>query len=549
LAIFADNMYYKVEAYIGTPSAGKVLYDEGLTPIYVSDNPVLNAQHVVFEAAKGFHYGLPYHAALASVTTAPADTLGMGQRLGKIKAGFDADIVVWDSDPLSVGAAPVQVWIDGRAQFADPVVLSKPRARNAKATMVVPDAPPELVEEPVEVADVLFRGVARVLLDEHDVSAEDGESLNVAIRGGKISCIGECADEFKVATAAGVEVITLRNGHLHRTFVGAGGTLGLNEIDGESMTDNGNNPRTFTRAVDGLLLEGKKLKAAHHAGVTRAISAPKFKGGNTHHGTSVGIVTSARTSLDEGAVFGKDDVAVHYTLDPSVRGAEESYSAAFGSLREKLIRAGRTDKDKEVGEEEAFLKRVLASEMVLALTINSADGIATALRIKEEVDKQQHATSSGIKMAIIGGAEAYLVAEHLAAANVGVILSPLQSYGETWDARRAVPGAPLTNGTNIDRLLDAGVKVGIGLKEDWEVRDLVLAAGTAYENGEGRLTDRQALDLVSRNVLEILGVEEEVPGEMESAGGHFVVSEGWPLGIESRVVAVGSGRGVVSLFV
>ncbi|KAK4914031.1 hypothetical protein LTR49_017745, partial [Elasticomyces elasticus] len=39
-------------------------------------------------------------------------SLCLDDRIGKIKPGFDADIVVWDSDLLSTGAVPVQVWID-----------------------------------------------------------------------------------------------------------------------------------------------------------------------------------------------------------------------------------------------------------------------------------------------------------------------------------------------------------------------------------------------------------------------------------------------------
>ena len=101
-ALFADNMWYKAEAYLGSEYAGKYLYDNGLTPIYVSDNPVLNAQHVLFEAAKAYKYGLPYHAALSSVTSAPAERLGFEDRLGKIKPGFDADIVV--------GQRPAKRW-------------------------------------------------------------------------------------------------------------------------------------------------------------------------------------------------------------------------------------------------------------------------------------------------------------------------------------------------------------------------------------------------------------------------------------------------------
>ena len=58
-ALFADNMYYKAEAYVASERAGKILYDNGITPVYVSDNPVINAQHVVFEAAKAYKNGLP----------------------------------------------------------------------------------------------------------------------------------------------------------------------------------------------------------------------------------------------------------------------------------------------------------------------------------------------------------------------------------------------------------------------------------------------------------------------------------------------------------
>uniref|UniRef100_A0A8H7KBZ1 Amidohydrolase 3 domain-containing protein n=1 Tax=Bionectria ochroleuca TaxID=29856 RepID=A0A8H7KBZ1_BIOOC len=525
-ALFADNMYYKQEAYIGSQFAGKYLYDEGLTTVYVSDNPVLNAQHVLFEAAKGYHWGLPYHAALSAVTSAPAELLGLGQRLGKIKPGFDADVVVWDSDPLSVGATPVQVWIDGTAQYENPVVLSK----NAPAPIVPDEALPHIVEEPEVVPDALFKGITKVLLSGENLGSEES-SLNAVITNGKLSCLGTCELEFKVAADSGIKVTQLTNGYLYNGLTGVAGTLGLNEIDAESSTDNGDNPATFSRAIDGLALDSKKLDAAVTAGVTRAFSAPKFLGGATHHGTSVGFVTDARISLDDGAVFA-DDVAVHYTLDGNVK-ATASFSAAFGSKE-----------DPAPYSEAGFLKQVLEGERTLALTINSADGIASALRVKKDLEAYEFGKK--IRLAIIGGAESHIVAKELAKAHVGVILTPLQAKGEFWDSRRALPGAPLTNGTTIDRLLDAGVKVGIGLLEDWEVRDLAFAAGTAYRNGEGRLTEQEALDLVSTNIHEILGAKG-VPEGRES--GHFVVSEGSPLTIGSQIKAVGSGKEGIYLFV
>lgn len=548
-------MYYKTEAYVGSEFAGKYLYDANLTTVYVSDNPVINAQHVLFEAAKGYHYGLPYHAALASVTSAPAELLGMGNRMGKIKPGFDADIAVWDSDPLSVGAAPVQVWIDGTAQFEDPVELSKPH----KGPLKPDESLANIIEEPTEFQDVMFRGISKVLLDDDKTYGLDGsKTLDVFVSKGKIACIGPCGPEFATAAKSSkVQHVELKNGHLTNSFTGVAGTLGINEIDAESMTDNGENPKTFSRGVDGLHLDGKKLHVAAKYGVTRAVSAPKFTDMKTHHGTSFGFLTSAETSLEEGAVFAAD-LAVHYTLSLNVR-KESSYSAAFGALRTRLLKAGRSDKPiEDPFSEDAYLKKVMDGEMVLALTINSADGIATALKIKSEVEstlKKDASSSSSsssspkIKLAIIGGAESHLVAHELAAASVGVILLPLQAAAATWDQRRSLSGAPLTNGTTIDWLLDAGVTAAIGLPEDWYIRDLGFEAGFAYHNGNGRLIEKAALDLVSGNIYKILGVGGKDVFSKEAAKGHFIVSEGSPLDIGSRIKAVGGGRGKVAVFV
>lgn len=504
----------------------------------MSDNPVLNAQHVLFEAAKGYHWGLPYHAALASVTSAPAELLGLGQRLGKVKPGFDADLTLWDSDPLSVGAAPVQVWIDGVAQFADPVELKKDNIGPIQPDVSLAEIP----DEPVHVDSVLFTGIAKVLLDlpEHKdaiATAESaGKPFSLAVTNGKVTCVGTCA-----AASSSTKTVALKNGHLHKGIT-AFGALGLVEISAEDSTNNGaSSEGAFTRAIDGLALGGKVLDAAGKYGVTRAISAPS--GSNGPHGVSTGFVTGASTSLEDGAVFA-GDAAVHYTLDAAGRG-KKSYSEVYGDLRRKLLAAAtansKGDNATDAFSESSYLQRVVAGDLVLALGISSADGIATALRIKSEVES---ASSVPLRLAIIGGAESHLVASELAAAKAGVILTPLQQLGSSWDARRALVGAPRDDGTVVDRLVAAGVAVGVGINEEWRVRDMAFDAGTAWRNGGGKISARDALDLVSTNVYRILGVEEPE----EHAGAHFVVTEGDPLDIGSRIKAVGAGRGQVSLF-
>ncbi|TDZ13902.1 hypothetical protein Cob_v013052 [Colletotrichum orbiculare MAFF 240422] len=518
-ALFADNMYYKSESYVASEYAGKILWENGLTPVYVSDNPVLNAQHVLFEAAKAYKYGLPYHAALASVTSAPAELLGLGQRIGKIKPGFDADIAVWDSDPLSVGAAPVQVWIDGASQFDDPFELDKPLDGP-----ISPD--PELskaTEESTDIKDIVFTGVSNVWLSGEERTSAD-ESVNVVVSGGAIKCIGACAEEVAAANSSSKEIIYLKNGHITESFVAFGSSIGLNEIDAEGDTDNGRSPG-FSRGLDGLALDNKKLRVALRYGVTKAISAPKFSGQATHSGTSVGFNTGALHALEKGAVWG-DDVALHRTLSLAAKtGESPSISGAIGALRHTLLEAiASNDTGSDPFSEAVYLKKVVNGELPLVLTVHSADTIVAILRLKSSVEEalaaqSQSVESPKLRVAIIGGAESHLVAPELASAGVGVVLSPFQSYSTTWDQRRSLTGAPLTNGTAIDTLLDAGVVAAIGLEEDWLIRDLGLLAGVAYKNGGSRLSQKKALDLVSSNVYKILGIKE--PRAKNS--GHFVV--------------------------
>ena len=53
-----------------------------------------------------------------------------------LRAGWDADIVIWDSHPLALGATPIQVIIDGIPQLSTKFVVEKP-----ESFQVAPKAP------------------------------------------------------------------------------------------------------------------------------------------------------------------------------------------------------------------------------------------------------------------------------------------------------------------------------------------------------------------------------------------------------------------------
>nr|WP_278254220.1 amidohydrolase family protein [Sphingobium sp. BYY-5] len=63
--------------------------------------------------------GLSWGQALRTITSAPAEAMGLGDRIGSLKPGKAGDVVIWDGDPLEMTSAPVAVWIDGVQQPID----------------------------------------------------------------------------------------------------------------------------------------------------------------------------------------------------------------------------------------------------------------------------------------------------------------------------------------------------------------------------------------------------------------------------------------------
>ncbi len=60
--------------------------------------------------------GLTWDEAFAAISSVPAEIMGVGDRLGSLKAGRAADVVVWDGDPLELSSAATMVIIDGVEQ-------------------------------------------------------------------------------------------------------------------------------------------------------------------------------------------------------------------------------------------------------------------------------------------------------------------------------------------------------------------------------------------------------------------------------------------------
>ncbi len=114
---FSDWWAYKVEAYDAIPYNAALMTRRGVI-VSVNSDDAEEATHLNQEAAKSMKYGgLTHDEALKLVTLNPAIQLGIDKRVGTIDVGKDADLVIYNHDPLSAYAVVQKTLIDGRVYF------------------------------------------------------------------------------------------------------------------------------------------------------------------------------------------------------------------------------------------------------------------------------------------------------------------------------------------------------------------------------------------------------------------------------------------------
>lgn len=114
---FSDWWAYKVEAYDAIPYNAALMTRRGVI-VSINSDDAEEATHLNQEAAKSMKFGgLSHDEALKMVTLNPAIQLGIDKRVGSIDVGKDADLAIYNHDPLSAYAVVQKTLIDGRVYF------------------------------------------------------------------------------------------------------------------------------------------------------------------------------------------------------------------------------------------------------------------------------------------------------------------------------------------------------------------------------------------------------------------------------------------------
>ena len=114
---FADWWGYKYEVKDAIPYNAALMQEQGVVVSINSDDAEMS-RRLNQEAAKTIKYGgLSEEEALKLVTLNPAKILQVDDKIGSIKIGKDADVVVWTDNPLSIYATVDKTIIEGTIYY------------------------------------------------------------------------------------------------------------------------------------------------------------------------------------------------------------------------------------------------------------------------------------------------------------------------------------------------------------------------------------------------------------------------------------------------
>ncbi|WP_425499705.1 amidohydrolase [Halorarum halobium] len=341
---------------------------------------------------------------------------------------------------------------------------------------------------------------------------------NVLVEDGEVVAVGdvEAPDDAEVIDAEGMEVTPgLVDAHSHAGMAEWGEPEDGDFNEGTSATT------PHVNALDGFHPRDEELKHAFQNGVTTVSS--RMGSGNVIGGIICSMKTHGRTAdgmfvREDGmkAAMGENPKRFHGEREgrqPSTRpGVAATLRESFMNAEDYLDRKEGASEEGEPFERDLGmenLSRVLTGDLPLRVHAHRADDIMTVFRIAEEFGIED--------LSIEHATEGHVIAEEFVARDVPAIVGPSLSSASKYELRNITFETPAI-------LHEAGVTVAI--QTDAPVlpqQHLDVCVGLAVRAG---LPEDVALDVVTTNPAEILGIEERVGSLAEGTDADLVVWDG-----------------------
>jgi imidazolonepropionase-like amidohydrolase len=304
----------------------------------------------------------------------------------------------------------------------------------------------------------------------HTISGPVIERGTVVIRDGKIAAVGA-----NVTVPAGARVIDGTGKIVTPGFLDSNTGLGTVEIDADDpsndVTTTGDHVTAAVNVSDNLNPYSTLIPVTRVEGITRAVVVP--------NGSTIIAGQGVLVDLGAGMTIHRNPVGMFATLGQTgASRAGGSRAAAILRLREALQDARDYAANRRAYENaqrrdyalsrldlEALLP-VVRGELPLVINVNRASDILSAMRIAREFD---------VRLILRSAEEGWIVAREIAAANVPVVINPMNN----------LPGMETLGITleNAARLNAAGVQVSFATFDAHNSRNLKQLAGNAVSYG------------------------------------------------------------------
>jgi len=94
-----------------------ILSNAGIKIAIMTDHPVIPIQYLPLCASLAVKAGMKRIDAMKAITINAAEIIGVGDRIGSIEEGKDADLVLWDRDPFDAHSEVIWTMIDGKVVY------------------------------------------------------------------------------------------------------------------------------------------------------------------------------------------------------------------------------------------------------------------------------------------------------------------------------------------------------------------------------------------------------------------------------------------------
>jgi len=355
----------------------------------------------------------------------------------------------------------------------------------------------------------------------------------VLIRDGKIAEVGA-----NVTAPPGAAVIDATGKHVYPGLFDAITHLGLTEIGAVDVTNDLQELGTFNPHLLGSAAvhpASEHIPVARANGVTHAVAAPEPRAGGI--GGQGSLINLDGWTVEEMLVAPSVGMVVEW---PGLETRE--FDFATFTPRDRSYRDAKRQHDQRVDSLEAWFQAAreyrhavasgaaIAPDLRLAAFAPVLDGarplLVTANGKRAILEAVAFAEAQKVKLVILGGSEAWKVADTLAAKGIPVILGRSAalpgSENESYDEKHAQPG----------RLHAAGVAFAISTFDAADSRTVGFEAGFAVPFG---LPEEEALKAVTVYPAQILGVGDRL-GTIEAGKiANLIVTDGSPLEIRTHV--------------